>query len=76
MMSSPFDIFQMLPVDRVLWKGTAGSIEEAQARVRELGASSPGKYLILRVQTGTGLVVNADTADETVTTERAKVAAS
>lgn len=76
MMSSPFDIFQMLPVDRVLWKGTAGSIEEAQARVRELGAISPGKYLILRVQTGTGLVVNADTADVTVTTERAKVAAS
>jgi hypothetical protein len=73
-MTSPFDIFQMIPVDRVLWKGTAGSMEEAQSRVQELGAGSPGKYLILCVQTGTGLVVNTDGAGLATTTEHAKIA--
>jgi hypothetical protein len=69
-MESPFDIFQMIPVDRVLWKGTAASVEEAQSRVRELGANSPGRYLILCVQTGTGLVVNTDSAHWAAAAER------
>lgn len=64
-MNPPLDIFQMVPVDRVLWRGTAGSVDEAQARVRELADSSPGKYLILCLQTGTGLVINTDHADGT-----------
>jgi hypothetical protein len=50
----------MVPVDRVCWRGTAGSVEEAQARVRELTDGSPGKYLILCLETGTGLVVNSE----------------
>ncbi|MGC2331398.1 MAG: hypothetical protein WA581_08090 [Candidatus Acidiferrales bacterium] len=52
-MNAPLDIFQMIPVDRVLWRGTAGTVEEAQVRVREFAGRSPGKYLILCVQTGT-----------------------
>ena len=75
-MTSPFDIFQMIPVDRVLWKGTAGSVEEAQARVRKLGAGSPGKYLILCVQTGTGFVVDTDGEGVVTTTENAKIGPS
>jgi hypothetical protein len=75
-MSCPFDIFQMIPVDRVLWRGTAGSVEEAQARVRELGANHPGKYLILSVQSGTGLVINTDGTNVTVTTEHGRIAPS
>jgi len=71
-MNSPFDIFQMIPVDRVLWCGTAGTVEEAQARVRELGNDRPGKYLILSVQTGTGLVVNADGSNVNVATQHGK----
>jgi len=68
-MNPPLDIFQMIPVDRVLWRGTAGSVDEAQLRVRELADSSPGRYLILCVQTGTGLVVNTDDLDFTVPPE-------
>jgi hypothetical protein len=75
-MTSPFDIFQMIPVDRVLWRGTAGTVEEAQARVRELGANHPGKYLILSVQSGTGLVINADGTNLNVTTEHGRVTPS
>ena len=75
-MNSPFDIFQMIPVDRVLWRGTAGTVEEAQARVRELGNDHPGKYLILSVQTGTGLVIDADGTSVNVTTDQGRIAPS
>ncbi len=75
-MTSPYDIVQMIPVDRVLWKGTAGSVEEAQVRVRKLGAASPGKYLILCVKTGTRLVVNTDGEGVVTTTENAKIGPS
>jgi hypothetical protein len=64
-MNAPFDIFQMIPVDRMLWRGTAGSVDEAQARVRELAGGAGGKYLILCLQTGTGLVVDAGEPDVT-----------
>ena len=59
-MTPPLDIFQMVPVDRVLWRGTAGNAEEARTRVKELGANAPGKYLILCVETGAGFVVDTD----------------
>ena len=59
-MTPPLDIFQMVPVDRVLWRGTAGSVGEARAFIREFADRWPGKYLILCVQTGTGLVVHTD----------------
>jgi hypothetical protein len=59
-MKPPFDIFRMLPVDRALWRGTATSVEEAQERIREFAGNSSGKYLILCLQTGIGLVVNTD----------------
>lgn len=64
-MTAPFDILQLVPVDRVLWRGTATTLEEARVRVRELAEAAPGKYLILCVQTGTGLVINTDDADIT-----------
>jgi hypothetical protein len=62
-MNPLFDIFQMLPADRVIWRGTAGSVEEARGRIRQLSAGSPGKYLVLCVCTGTGLVVNSGGLD-------------
>jgi hypothetical protein len=70
-MNPLFDIFQMVPVDRVLWLGTAESLEEAQARIRELGAGSPGKYLVLCTRTGTGLIVNSSGSDLTTATDLA-----
>jgi hypothetical protein len=85
-MNPPFDIYQMEPVDRVLWRGTAGSVEEAQERIREFVGSSSGKYLILCLQTGTGLVVdtndldtdeiNVDEMDSAATAERVDSALS
>jgi hypothetical protein len=62
-MNSLFEIFHMVPIDRVLWRGTAGSVDEAQARVRELAVNSPGKYLVLCTRTGTGLVIDSDDSD-------------
>ncbi|MFY9688427.1 MAG: hypothetical protein WA369_12250 [Candidatus Acidiferrales bacterium] len=70
-MNHPFDIFQMLPVDRVLWRGTAGSLEEARTRVREMAGGAPGRYLVLCVQTGTGLVVNSECTNSTETSRLA-----
>jgi hypothetical protein len=62
MKNFPFDIYHMAPADRALWRGTAATVEEAQARVREFADGSPGRYLILCLQSGTGLVVDADDA--------------
>jgi hypothetical protein len=63
-MNLPFDIFELVPGDRVIWRGTAGTIEEARAHVQKLASDSPGRYLILRLQTGDGLVVDSDGTDE------------
>jgi len=59
-----FDIFQNEDDGSVLWRGTVASLEEAKARVQELTASTPGRYIILSHQTGSKLIVGSgeDTA--------------
>ena len=48
----------------VRWLETASAVEHAKARVQELGASSPGEYLILDQQTGTKHKINIDGVEE------------
>jgi hypothetical protein len=58
----PFEIFQSEGDGSVLWRGTAATIEEAKARIRELSASAPGQYIILSRQTGSKYVVQGGSA--------------
>jgi hypothetical protein len=58
----PFDIFQSEGDGSVLWRGTAATMEEAKARIRELAASSPGQYIILSRHTGSKYVVQGGSA--------------
>jgi hypothetical protein len=46
-MASQFDIFRKEPEGRVLWCGTAASLEEAKAAVEKLAATEPGAFLIV-----------------------------
>jgi hypothetical protein len=48
----PFDIFQIMQDKQPLWLESAFTLETAKARVRELGESRPGEYLILSHKTG------------------------
>jgi hypothetical protein len=52
-----FDIFRMRS-GFVLWCEAAATIEMAQARVRELTLSSPGRYLIFNQHTGQDVPVD------------------
>ncbi len=61
---SQFDIFRKEPEGRVLWRGTAGSIEEAKATVEKLGAAMPGEYLIVDLRTRSELTVRCDGSDK------------
>jgi hypothetical protein len=55
----PFDIFQTEPDGGVLWRGSAATIEEAKARIRDFAISAPGQYIILTRQTGSKVVVHS-----------------
>jgi sarcosine oxidase gamma subunit len=57
-----FDIFRTEAEGSVLWCGSATTMEEAEARVREFAATSPGEYLILSHRTGNKLTIKADGA--------------
>lgn len=59
-MSVPFDIFLTETNGGVLWIGTAETVEDAQARVRELASRSPGEYFLLNQKTGNRLVIRLD----------------
>jgi hypothetical protein len=48
----PFDIFQVPQDSHPLWLESASTLEEATARVNELGKFRPGEYLILSQETG------------------------
>jgi hypothetical protein len=50
-MVSPLDIFKIEGGD-VLWRDAAANLEDANTRIRRLGLSSPGEYLILNQHTG------------------------
>ena len=50
-MTQQFDIFRQEPNGGILWRGTASSIEEARSAIAKMGASVPGSYLIVNLQT-------------------------
>ncbi len=51
-MIPPLDIFVIDPYGDVRWFETARDIEAAKARLRVLGADTPGKYVIFSRATG------------------------
>jgi hypothetical protein len=62
-MTHPIDIFQ-LEAAGVRWLEAAPDIEQAKARVKELGAKSPGEYLVLNQRTGNKIVIKSDDVNE------------
>ena len=63
-MIAPFDIFQMEETGSVVWRGTAATMEEAKACVRELAAAAPGEYFILSQRTGNKITVKSEDLGE------------
>jgi hypothetical protein len=59
-MNSLFDIFRIETNGGVLWIESAATLENAKARVQELGMRSPGEYLLLNQETGNKLVIPLD----------------
>ena len=47
-----FDIFRMTDGKTLKWAEPSESLEEANKRVRELGLSFPGTYIIFSQKTG------------------------
>jgi hypothetical protein len=58
-MESPFDIFRVEDGGSLLWKGSAASMDEAKARVREFAQSWPAEYLVINLQSGLKLSIAA-----------------
>jgi hypothetical protein len=56
-MVAPFDVFVHEPDGSLRWCGAFLDLEAAKDKVRELLASSPGKYLILKQSTGENLYI-------------------
>jgi hypothetical protein len=50
-----FDVFEQEPDGSLRWCGAFPDLEAAKDKVRELLASSPGKYLIFNQSTGNKL---------------------
>ena len=59
-MTAPFDIFENEKSGTVIWLGSAATIEEAKARIREVGARSNTEYLVLNQKTGNKVVIKFD----------------
>ena len=55
----PFEIFLQEGDGNVLWRGSAESLENAKARVRELATTAPGQYLIWNHVSGERVVLEA-----------------
>ncbi len=51
-MIPPFDIFRVTEDSQPLWIEPEVTLEDAKARVNDLGKSRPGEYLIFSVKTG------------------------
>ena len=51
-MIPPFDIFRVTQDSQPLWLEPASTLDDAKARVNELGKSRPGEYLIFSQKTG------------------------
>jgi hypothetical protein len=48
----PFDIFWTADGNGPIWRETLPTLDEAKARVEELGKTQPGHYLIFSQTTG------------------------
>lgn len=58
-MIPPFEIFRTEADGSVLWRGTAETLEDAKARIRELAAETPGDFIIMSRRTGHKLIVQS-----------------
>jgi hypothetical protein len=58
---SPLDIFR-IERSGVLWVGSAATLQDAKARIRQFTARDSGEYLVLDQLTGDRFVLNADLA--------------
>jgi hypothetical protein len=56
-MTAAFDIFRLEPEGTVCWLGAAESLEDANARIRQLAASGKVGFVILDQNTGNRLIV-------------------
>ena len=62
-MIPPFEVFQSETDGNVLWRGTAATLEDAKARIRELAAEDPGEFIIMSRRTGHKLIVRSRELD-------------
>jgi hypothetical protein len=58
-MIPPFEVFQSEADGNVLWRGTAATLEDAKARIRELAAEAPGDFIIMSRRTGHKLIIQS-----------------
>jgi hypothetical protein len=56
----PFDIFLVADDGNPVWIEPAETLEAAQARVAELGATNPGEYFIFSQKTGNKVAITVD----------------
>lgn len=69
-MTSQFDIFQKESDGRILWCGTAATLEEAKAAVEKFAAAEPGAYLIVDFDRRSEVVIRAGRPTEPGEPER------
>jgi hypothetical protein len=62
-MTALFDIFEVESNGSVLWIGSAETIADAKARIRENSMRSPRQYFLFNQTTGSKLVINLDDSD-------------
>lgn len=48
-MNGEYDIFEKLPNDEVMWRGSVCGRDTAIARLQELAAGSPNEHFVLHV---------------------------
>jgi hypothetical protein len=56
---SPVDIFR-IDTHGPLWLESSGSIDEARARIQQLGAQTSGEYMLLNQTTGSKLMIRVE----------------
>jgi hypothetical protein len=62
-MNSEYDIFEKLPDDGILWRGSVYGQEGAMAKLRELAANSNNEHFVLHVATNS-VVARVNTEDD------------
>ena len=59
-MTATFDIFEVEPDGRVMWRGSAAAFEEAQELARKLSSSGGREHIIFSPKTGKKVVIKPD----------------